>query len=140
VSDSPPQDGRWRFLRVAWLAYALATVALSISVLAIYVNAYDDYDLSERLRATGRFARQAMRALSFPLGAPIGALLNPPLEKSFGCADANEPCAVFAIGTCVSPRCLHRSFCCAGLLRAADWISHHFFCASRHCFTTASAF
>jgi hypothetical protein len=95
VSDSPPQDGRWRFLRAAWLAYAIATVALSIAVLAIYVNVYDDYDLSERLRATGRFVRQAMRAISFPLGAPIGALLNPPLEKSFGCSDANEPCAVF---------------------------------------------
>jgi hypothetical protein len=95
VSERPPQDGRWRFLRVAWLAYAIATVALSIAVLAIYVNAYDDYDLSERLRATGRFARQAMRALSFPLGAPISALFNSPLEKSFGCGDANEPCAVF---------------------------------------------
>ncbi|HEY8212742.1 MAG TPA: hypothetical protein VIG36_01205 [Methylocystis sp.] len=104
MSDSPPQDGRWRFLRAAWLAYAIATVALSIAVLAIYVNAYDDYDLSdddydlsERLRATGRFVRQAMRALSFPLGAPIGAL-NSPLEKSFGCGDANEPCAVFVDG------------------------------------------
>jgi hypothetical protein len=94
VSDSPPQDGRWRFLRAAWLAYAIATIALSIAVLAIYVNAYDDYDLSERLRATGRFVRQAMRALSVPLGAPIGAL-NSPLEKTFGCGDANEPCAVF---------------------------------------------
>ncbi|MGJ0502948.1 MAG: hypothetical protein ACR65X_04235 [Methylocystis sp.] len=94
MSERPLQDGRWRFLRAAWVAYAIATVALSIAVLAIYVNAYDDYDLSERLRATGRFVRQAMRALSFPLGA-IGALLNSPLEKSFGCGDANEPCAVF---------------------------------------------
>jgi len=95
VSDGPPQDGRWRFLRGAWLAYAIATVALSIAVLAIYVTAYDDYDLSERLHATGRFTRQAMRAVSFPLGAPTGWLLNPPLEKSFGCGDENEPCAVF---------------------------------------------
>jgi hypothetical protein len=95
VSDGSPQDGRWRFLRVAWRAYAIATVALSIAVLAIYVTSYDDYDLSERLRATGRFARQAMRAVSFPLGALIGALLNTPLEKSFGCGDENEPCAVF---------------------------------------------
>jgi hypothetical protein len=95
VSDSPPQDGRGRFLRVAWLAYAIATIALSIAVLAIYVTAYDDYDLSERLRATGRFARQAMRAVSFPLGAPVGWLLDPPLEKSFGCGDENEPCAIF---------------------------------------------
>ena len=89
MSDRPPQDGRWRFLRVAWLAYAIATVSLSIAVLAIYVTAYDDYDLSERLRATGRFTRQAMRAVSFPLGAPTGWLLNPPLEKSFGCGDEN---------------------------------------------------
>lgn len=95
MSGGPPQDGRDRLLRVAWLAYAVATVALSIAVLAIYVTAYDDYDLSERLRATGRFARQAMRALSFPLGAPIGWLLAPPLEKSFGCGDENEPCAIF---------------------------------------------
>jgi hypothetical protein len=95
VSDSPPQDGRARFLRVAWLAYAIATVALSLAVLAIYVNAYDDYDLSERLRAAGRFARQAMRAVSFPLGAPIGWLLDPALEKSFGCGDEYEPCAIF---------------------------------------------
>ncbi|TLG78178.1 hypothetical protein [Methylocystis sp. B8] len=95
MSDGPPQDGRWRFLRVAWLAYAIATVALSIAVLAIYVTACDDYDLSERLRATGRFTRQAMRAVSFPLGAPTGWLLNPPLEKSFGCGDENEPCAAF---------------------------------------------
>lgn len=95
MSDRPPQDGRWRLLRVAWLAYAIATVTLSIAVLAIYVTAYDDYDLSERLRATGRFARQAMQALSFPLGAPVGWLLDPPLEKSFGCGDENEPCAAF---------------------------------------------
>jgi hypothetical protein len=95
VSGGPPQDGRWRLLRVAWLAFAIATVALSIAVLAIYVTAYDDYDLSERLRATGRFLRQAMYALSFPLGAPVGWLLDPPLEKSFGCGDANEPCAAF---------------------------------------------
>ena len=95
MNDGPPREGRWRYLRLAWLAYAIATVALSIALLAIYVIAYDDYDLSERLRATGRFVRQAMRALSFPLGAPIGALLNAPLEKTFGCGDENQPCAVF---------------------------------------------
>ncbi|MFO1102874.1 MAG: hypothetical protein U1E20_08230 [Methylocystis sp.] len=95
MSDRPPHDGQGRFLRLAWLAYAVATVALSFAVLAIYVNAYDDYDLSERLRATGRFARQAMQALSFPLGAPIGWLLDPALAKSFGCGDENEPCANF---------------------------------------------
>jgi hypothetical protein len=95
VSGAPPQNRRWRLLRVAWLAYAIATVALSIAVLAIYVTAYDDYDLSERLRAAGRFSRQAMRALSFPLGTPVEWLLEPSLEKSFGCGDANEPYAVF---------------------------------------------
>ena len=95
MSGAPPQNRRWRLLRVAWLAYAIATVTLSIAVLAIYVTAYDDYDLSERLRAAGRFSRQAMGALSFPLGTPVGWLLEPSLEKSFGCGDANEPCAVF---------------------------------------------
>ncbi|GEM_PF-6630018 len=95
MNDGPPREGRWRYLRVGWLVYAIATVTLSIAVLAIYVTAYDDYDLSERLRATGRFARQAMQALSFPLGAPVGWLLDPPLEKSFGCGDENEPCAAF---------------------------------------------
>ena len=93
--NDAPRDGRSRFLRVAWLVYAIAAIALSIAVLAIFVKVYDDYDLSERLRAAGRFARQAMRALSFPLGAPSGALLNPPLEKIFGCGDENEPCAIF---------------------------------------------
>jgi hypothetical protein len=95
VNDGPPQDGRRRLLRAAWLVYAMATVSLSIAVLAIYVTAYDDYDLSERLRATGRFTRQAMQALSFPLGAPVGWLLDPPLEKTFGCGDEKEPCAAF---------------------------------------------
>ena len=93
--DGPTQDGRRRFLRLAWLAYAIVTVGLSIVVLAIYVTVYDDYDLSERLRATGQFTRQAMRALSFPSGAAIGWLLDPLLIKSFGCGDANEPCAIF---------------------------------------------
>ncbi|MGD9542694.1 MAG: hypothetical protein AB7F41_02385 [Methylocystis sp.] len=95
MSESPPQDGRWRLLRIAWLVYAIATIALSIAVLAIYVTAYDDYDLSERLSAAGRFLHQAMRALSFPLGAPVGALLTSPLEHSFGCGHVNDPCAVF---------------------------------------------
>lgn len=95
MNDAPQRDRRSRFLRVAWLVYAIAAIALSIAVLAIFVKAYDDYDVSDRVRSIGRFARQAMRALSFPLGAPSGALLNPLLEKSFGCGDENEPCAIF---------------------------------------------
>ena len=78
-----------------WLFYTIATIAGALILLAIYVNAYDDYDVSDRLRGLGRFARSGMRALSFPLGLPVGALANAPLESALGCGDPNEPCAVF---------------------------------------------
>lgn len=81
--------------RKIWLGYAIATIALALVALAIYVNAYDDYDVSERLRALGRLTRRAMLFLSFPLGSPVGFLADGPLETAFGCGDENEPCAIF---------------------------------------------
>jgi len=64
-------------------------------VLAIYVSAYDNTGVTERLRATGAFTRTVMQVLSFPLGFPLGALADPFLERSFGCAASDEPCAIF---------------------------------------------
>lgn len=95
MTKGAPQEPPGRVARGLWLAYAIATILASLAVLAIYVMTYDDYDLSDRLRAVGRFARRAMRVLSFPLGLPIGALLNGPLEAAFACGDEKEPCAVF---------------------------------------------
>jgi len=95
VTEPAPQSLWRRAARKFWFVYTGLALVGSLIVLAIYVNAYDDYDISDRLRATGRFARQAMRLLSFPLGLPFGALLNAPLEKSFNCGNENEPCAVF---------------------------------------------
>jgi hypothetical protein len=89
------EAGASNWARKAWLIYALATVAGALLVLAIYVNAYDDYDVSERVRTLGRFTRRAMRFLCAPLGPLFGALANPALEKAFDCGDENEPCAVF---------------------------------------------
>lgn len=85
-------------VRKVWLLYALAAVAASLVVLSIYVNTYDDYDVGDRLRGVGGFARQAMTALSFPLGPTIGLLADPALERAFGCGgDANDPCAIFVM-------------------------------------------
>lgn len=95
MTEPAPQSAWLGAARKFWLAYAAIAVVGSFIILTIYVNAYDDYDISDRLRATGRFARQAMRLFSFPLGFPFAALANGPLEKSFGCGDENEPCAVF---------------------------------------------
>jgi len=81
--------------RLLWRIYSILTIAGALTLLAIYVNAYDDYDVSDRLRALGRFVRQAVRVLSFPLGLPTGTLADGPLERAFGCGDAYEPCAVF---------------------------------------------
>jgi hypothetical protein len=81
--------------RLLWRIYSIVTIAGALTLLATYVNAYDDYDVSDRLRALGRFVRQGMRLLSFPLGLPTGALADGPLERAFGCGDAHEPCAVF---------------------------------------------
>jgi hypothetical protein len=60
------------------------------------VNAYDDYDVGDRLRALGRFTRRAMLALGLPLSLPA-SLLTGPLDAAFGCGDADEPCAVFVM-------------------------------------------
>jgi len=81
--------------RKIWLFYAIASAAAAIVLLAIYVNAYDYYDVSERLRNIGRFGRQTMALISTPLGPVVGFLADPPLERAFGCGDPNEPCAFF---------------------------------------------
>jgi hypothetical protein len=86
---------RRHFAYRAWFIYAAGVVAGSLLVLAIYVNAYDDYGVTAKLTATGSFTRTTMRALSFPLGFPVGALADPILERNFGCGDQSEPCATF---------------------------------------------
>jgi hypothetical protein len=83
--------------RKLWLAYAVSTVACALVLLAAYVNAYDDYDIGDRLRSLGRFARHAMDVITFPLGLPAGFLADGPLHNAFGCGDQNEPCAVFVV-------------------------------------------
>ena len=60
-----------------------------------YVSAYDNTGVTGRLRAMGAFTRTAMQVLSFPLGFPLGAAADPLLERSFGCAASDEPCATF---------------------------------------------
>ncbi len=89
------QTSRRRLVDGAWLLFSAATITGSLVVLAIYVNAYDDNGLTERLGVLGGFTRRAMRALSFPLGLPFGAVANDFLEGAFGCADPAEPCGVF---------------------------------------------
>ncbi len=78
-----------------WRVYTAATILGSLLSLAIYVNAYDDYGLTERLRAVGGFTRTAMHIISFPLGLPLGAMANPLFERIFRCDEPNEPCAAF---------------------------------------------
>jgi hypothetical protein len=78
-----------------WVIYTTAAILGSLLVLAIYVSAYDNTGVTERLRATGAFTRTAMQVLSFPLGFPLGAAADPFLERSFGCAVLDEPCATF---------------------------------------------
>jgi hypothetical protein len=75
--------------------YTAAAILGSLLVLAIYVSAYDNTGVTERLRATGAFTRTTMQVLSFPLGLPLGAAADPFLERSFGCAASGEPCATF---------------------------------------------
>jgi hypothetical protein len=78
-----------------WLIYMIAAILGSLVVLAMYVGAYDNTGVTERLRAMGAFTRMAMRILSFPLGLPLGAAANHFLEPNFGCAPSDEPCAIF---------------------------------------------
>lgn len=87
----PPRE---RLARNLWLAYASVTIVGALTVLAIYVNIYDDYDVSDRLRAAGRFLRQTMNVLSFPLGWGVGALTNEPLGWVFGCGTPDAPCSI----------------------------------------------
>jgi len=77
------------------MVYTVGVVAGALMVLAIYVNAYDDFGVTPRLAATGRFTRAIMQVLSFPLGFPIGALADPILERNFDCEAQGEPCATF---------------------------------------------
>jgi hypothetical protein len=96
VSESAPADrsaGAWA--RKIWLAYTLIALAGALTLLALYVNAFDDYDIGDRLRALGRFTRTSMSVLTFPLGLPAGLLADGPLRATFGCGEATEPCAVF---------------------------------------------
>jgi hypothetical protein len=83
--------------RKIWFAYALVTVACALALLAAYVKACDDYDIGDRLRGLGRFTRQAMTILAFPLGLPAGLLADGPLHDACGCRDENEPCAIFVL-------------------------------------------
>lgn len=94
MTAQPPAAPKGAVARKLWLAYALATILCSFAVLAIYVNTYDDYDISERLLAAGRFLRQAMTVLSFPLGLPF-AFADEPLQRAFGCEGADAPCSLF---------------------------------------------
>jgi hypothetical protein len=81
--------------RALWLVYTVASILGSLLILAIYVNTYDDYGLTERLRAIGGLTRWAMRIISFPIGLPLGALANGLFERIFGCDALTEPCGVF---------------------------------------------
>lgn len=90
-----PKSSPGGLANTLWLIYTAAAIAGALLVLTIYVNAYDDNGLTERLRGLGAFVRRAMGVLSFPLGLPLGALANTPLERIFACEAANEPCGVF---------------------------------------------
>ncbi|MGJ0509544.1 MAG: hypothetical protein ACR652_20970 [Methylocystis sp.] len=83
--------------RKIWLAYAILAIAGALALLAIYVNAYDDYDVGDRLRGLGRVVRRAMAILTFPLGAPAGWLADGPLHDAFGCGEETAPCAIFVL-------------------------------------------
>jgi hypothetical protein len=92
--ENPPAS-HGGFAHKAWLIFSAATILGSLTILAIYVKVYDDYGLTDRLRAVGGFTRQAMGIASFPLGLPIGAIADNPLEQIFDCGASNEPCGVF---------------------------------------------
>jgi hypothetical protein len=93
TGEAPPPRGR--LARNLWLAYAIASVVCALAVLAIYVNTYDDYDVSDRLRAAGAFLRRTMKVLSFPLGWLVDALTIDPLTRALGCAGPDAPCSIF---------------------------------------------
>jgi hypothetical protein len=83
------------FAHKAWLIFSAATILGSLTILAIYVKVYDDYGLTDRLPALGRFTRQAMGVASFPLGLLLGAIADNPLKQIFDCGASNDPCDVF---------------------------------------------
>ncbi len=96
MSGSADTDAKaGQLARKMWLFYALASVTTALVLLAAYVNGYDDYDVGPRLRGLGRFTRQAMLALGFPLSLPASLLAAGRLNAAFGCGDENEPCAIF---------------------------------------------
>jgi hypothetical protein len=97
VSGAPADMSAGAWARKLWLVYAVAAIAGAVVLLAIYVNAYDDDDIGDRLRGLGRFTRRAMFALTFPLGLPAGLLADGPLHDAFGCGGENEPCAIFVL-------------------------------------------
>lgn len=86
---------RARLVSRLWLGYAAVTIFGSLLVLAIYVNAYDNTGMTERLRAAGVFLHTVMQVLSFPLGLALGAAANPSLAQYFRCGAPDDPCAVF---------------------------------------------
>jgi hypothetical protein len=94
-APADPETAAWA--RKIWLAYALVTIAGALALLAIYVDAYDDYDIGDRLRGLGRFTRRAMTLLTFPLGLPAGLVADGPLSGAFGCGGENDPCAIFVL-------------------------------------------
>ena len=93
MENTGPSKGR--LASRLWIIYTTATILGSLVILAIYVSAYDNTGVTERLRAMGAFTRTAMQLLSFPLGFPLGAAAAPFLERNFGCAPLDEPCATF---------------------------------------------
>ena len=93
MENMEPSKGR--LASRLWLIYTSAAILGSLVVLAMYVGAYDNTGVTERLRAMGAFTRTAMQVLSFPLGFPLGAAVNPFLDRNFGCAVLDEPCTTF---------------------------------------------
>jgi hypothetical protein len=93
IEDS--KASRAGLARALWRVYTVASILCSLLILAIYVNTYDDYGLTERLRAIGGFARWVMRIISFPIGLAFGAVANGLFERIFGCEEVTEPCGVF---------------------------------------------
>jgi len=78
-----------------WLVYSIEAVVASLIVLTLYLSAYDDNGVTERLRSLVSFSRRPMRILSFPLGLRLGAVADSPFAKSFSCAGPSGPCSVF---------------------------------------------
>ena len=88
------QNQRW--MSRIWFAYTSIAAAVSLVVLTQYVNTYDDYDISPRLKDIGSVTLRTMNIASFPSGWIFGAILNAPIQRSFACDGiTTHPCAVF---------------------------------------------